>query len=90
MLADGFLERGKLTYNTRLRIDHAYPEQESYVLSLHTLFASLIAMEPTINVRKADRRTGKVYKSMYIRTFRFPCLLNKYMIYFTRIIKVVP
>jgi hypothetical protein len=38
MLADGFLERGKLTYNTRLRIDHAYPEQESYVLSLHTLF----------------------------------------------------
>jgi hypothetical protein len=46
-------------------------------------------MEPTINVRKADRRTGKVYKSMYIRTLRFPCL-NKYLIYFTRIIKVVP
>ncbi len=25
MLADGFLEKGKPTYNTRLRIDHTYP-----------------------------------------------------------------
>lgn len=32
MLADGSLERGKPTHNTRLRIDHTYPEQESYVL----------------------------------------------------------
>jgi hypothetical protein len=29
MLADGYLERGKPSYNTRLRIDHSYPEQES-------------------------------------------------------------
>lgn len=77
ILADGFLEREKPTYNARLRIDHAYPEQESYVLTIDTLFASLIAMEPVINVRKADPRTGKIYKSMYVRTLKFPCL-NEY------------
>lgn len=36
MLADGFLKKEKPTYNTRLRIDHTYPEQESYVLSIYT------------------------------------------------------
>jgi hypothetical protein len=77
MLADGFLEKEKPTHNTRLRIDHTYPEQESYVISLYTLFASLIDMEPVIVVRKADPRTGKIYKSIYVRTLRFPCL-NKY------------
>jgi len=71
MLADGFLEKGKSTYNTRLRIDHTYPEQESYVLSIYTLFASLIDMKPVINVRKADPRTNKIYKSIYVRTLRF-------------------
>jgi hypothetical protein len=68
---------GKPTYNTRLRIDHTYPEQKSYVFSLYTLFGDLIDMEPVIVVRKADPRTGKIYKSIYVRTLRFPCL-NKY------------
>lgn len=77
ILADGSLERGKPSHNTRLKIDHSYPEQESYVLGLRILFASLIASEPVIIVRKADTRTGKVYKSISVRTLRFPCL-NKY------------
>lgn len=77
MLADGYLEKGKPTFNTRLRIDLAYPEQYSYVTSLHALFASLMPMEPVIITRKSDPRTGKIYKSIYIRTLRFPCL-NKY------------
>lgn len=81
MLADGSLETGKPTFNTRLRIDHTYPKQEQYVLSIRTLFAPLIANEPVVIVRKADLRTGKVYKSIYIRTLSFHCL-NK--------IKVVP
>ena len=65
MLADGFLEKEKPTHNTRLRIDHTYPEQESYVLILYNSFASLIDMEPVIVVRKADPRTSKIYKSIY-------------------------
>lgn len=77
MLADDNLERGKSTHNTRLRIDHTYPEQELYVLSLYTLFSSLITQEPFVNVRKADLRTGKEYKSISVKTLAFPCL-NKY------------
>jgi hypothetical protein len=34
-------------------------------------------MEPVIIVRKADPRTGKIYKSIYVRTLRFSCL-NEY------------
>jgi len=77
MLADGHLEKGRSTYNTRLRIDHTYPNQKSYVFSLYTLFGDLIDMKPVIVVRKADPRTGKIYKSIYVRTLSFPCL-NEY------------
>jgi hypothetical protein len=90
MLADGFLEKGKPTYNTRLRIDHTYPEQQSYVFSLYTLFGQLIDMEPVIVVRKADPRTGKVYKSMYVRTLRFPCLNEYHSLFYKDKKKVIP
>lgn len=84
------LERGKPTYNTRLRIDHTYPEQKSYVLNIHALFASLIASEPVIVVRKADLRTGKVYKSIYVRTLRFTCLNKYHDLFYKDKKKVVP
>lgn len=90
MLADGYLERGKPSYNTRLRIDHSYPEQESYVLGLRILFVSLIASEPVIIVRKADTRTGKVYKSISVRTLRFPCLNKYHDLFYKDKKKIVP
>lgn len=90
MLADGFLEKEKPTHNTRLRIDHTYPEQESYVLSLYNSFASLIDMEPVIVVRKADPRTSKIYKSIYVRTLRFPCLNEYHSLFYKDKKKVIP
>ena len=90
MLADGSLERGKPTFNTRLRIDHTYPKQEQYLLSIRTLFAPLIANEPVVIVRKADLRTGKVYKSIYIRTLSFHCLNKYHDLFYKNKIKVVP
>jgi len=90
MLADGFLEKGKPTYNTRLRIDHTYPEQESYVFSLYTIFGQLIDMEPVIVVRKADPRTGKIYKSIYVRTLRFSCLNEYHSLFYKDKKKVIP
>jgi hypothetical protein len=65
LLADGFLVKAKPEHNTRLRIDHTYPSQEAYVISIYTLFKSMVNMEPTILERKADIRTGKIYKSIY-------------------------
>lgn len=58
-------------------MEHKYPEQESYVLHLYNIFASLIKSELTIVVRKPHLLTGNVHKSIYIRTLRFSCL-NKY------------
>jgi hypothetical protein len=34
ILGDGSLERRKITHNTRLIIEQAYPEKESYLLSI--------------------------------------------------------
>lgn len=90
MLADGHLERSKPSHNSRFRVEHTYPEQESYVFSIKILFASLIKMEPTIIVRKADPRTGKVYKSIYIRTLMFPCLNFYHDLFYQGKIKIVP
>lgn len=90
LLADGSLERAKPTHNTRLRIDHAYPEQKEYVLSIHKLFAQLVAIEPSINIRKADTRTGKIYKSISTKTLRFPCLNEFHDIFYKDKIKFVP
>ena len=90
MLADGFLEKGKPTYNTRLRIDHTYPYQKSYVFSLYTLFGDLIDMEPVIVFRKAHSRTGKIYKSVYIRTLKFPCLNEYHSLFYKEQKKVIP
>ena len=64
ILSDGYLERGKISYNTRLRIEHTYPKQESYVRSLYELYKPLVSTEPKIIERKADPRTGKVYKTI--------------------------
>jgi len=63
LLADGILVKAKPEHNTRLRIDHTYPSQEAYVISIYTLFKSMVNMEPTILERKADIRTEKLYKS---------------------------
>jgi hypothetical protein len=90
VLADGCLERAKPTHNTRVRVDHAYPEQKEYVLSLQTLFAPLIVIEPSINIRKADSRTGKVYKSISTKTLRFPCLNEYHNLFYKEKIKFVP
>lgn len=65
MLSDGSLERKKANHNTRLRIDQSYPVQEKYVICLYNIFKPLVSKGPVINVRKPDKRTGKIYKSMF-------------------------
>jgi len=79
-----------LTHDTRLRVDHTYPEQEAYVLLLSTIFSSLVATEPKISIRKADSRTGKIYKSIYFKTLRFFCLNEYYDLFYKENKKVVP
>ncbi len=47
-------------------------------------------MEPVIVVRKADPRTGKIYKSMYVRTLRFSCLNEYHSLFYKDKKKVIP
>jgi hypothetical protein len=92
LLADGFLVKAKPEHNTRLRIDHTYPSQEAYVISIYTLFKSMVNMEPTILERKADIRTqvGKIYKSIYFWTLSFPCFNPYYDFFYNGKTKILP
>ena len=74
MLADGFLGKRKPNLNARLRIDHAYPTQSSYVNLLYDLFKNLSGKAPNINIRKPDKRTNKTYRSISFITYNLPCL----------------
>lgn len=90
LLADGILVKAKPKHNTRLRIDHTYPSQEAYVISIYTLFKSMVNMVPTILERKADIRTGKIYKSIYFWTLSFPCFNPYYDFFYNGKTKIVP
>lgn len=90
ILGDGYLERVKLSYNTRLRIEQSYPEKERYFNSLYSLLKPLVSMDPVILTRKPDIRTGKIYKSIYFRTLAFPCLNEFFDIFYKDKVKIIP
>jgi hypothetical protein len=56
ILGNGSLERRKIIYNTRLRIEQAYLEKESYLLSIFELFKPLTSSSSRIVERKPDKR----------------------------------
>jgi hypothetical protein len=47
-------------------------------------------MDPVILTRKPDKRTGKIYKSIYFRTLAFPCLNEFYDIFYEDKVKIIP
>lgn len=90
MLGDGFLERVKSSYNTRLRVEQSYPEKEEYLLSLFEIFKPMVTNYPKIITRKADKRTGKVYKSLAFKTSALNCLNEYHNLFYNNKIKIVP
>ena len=90
MLGDGYLERAKPTHTTRLWIEQAYPEKENYLLSLFDLFKPLVISKPKVIVRKADKRTGKIYKSIAFKTSTMECLNKYHDLFYKDKIKIVP
>lgn len=77
LLADGFIEKRKPSHSARLRVDHSYPGQESYVRKLYSIFQPFCGTEPAIHIRKPDKRTKKVYRSMSFKTYNL-ALFNPY------------
>lgn len=90
ILGDGFLERTKPHHNTRLRIEQSYPEKKQYFDHLYLLFEPMVGMDPSIIERKADKRTGLVYKSIFFWTLKFLCLNEFYEMFYKNKVKTVP
>ena len=62
ILGDGFVDRAKSKYNTRIRLEQSYPEKSEYLKSLYELFEPLVAMEPTLLTRdnKKNRSCNQI------------------------------
>lgn len=89
ILGDGCLERGKESWNTRLRVEQLYPNQEKFVRNMHSLLTPMVNMSPGILTRK-DKRTGLITKSMYFWTMRMPCLNYYFDLFYQDKIKIIP
>lgn len=50
----------------------------------------MISMNPSILERKLDKRTGLIYKSIYIWTLKFPCLNEYYEMFYKDKVKIIP
>jgi len=105
ILGDGFLERNKPTYNTRLRIEQSFPSKKDYLESLYELLRPLTVMKPKIltrtrisspplgdNSNRNNKKRGSetTTQSMYFRTLAFPCLNYYYELFYNNNKKVVP
>ena len=76
ILADGFWEKRKPNHNARLRRDHTYPTQASYVNLLYDLFKNLSGKGTNVSIRKPDKRTNKTYSSIVFKTYNLPCCMR--------------
>jgi len=90
LLGDGYLFRYSLKGDTRLQIEQSYPEKEEYLFSIFDLYKPLVTNYPKIIVRKADSRTGKIYKSIAFKTATFKCLNKYHDLFYQNRKKIVP
>jgi hypothetical protein len=90
ILGDGFLERAKISHNTRLRIEQSYPEKEEYLRHLYDLFEPMAGKTPTIITRKRDKRTSVIYKSISFKTLAMPCLNYYHDLFYRDKVKISP
>lgn len=49
-------------------------KHEDYLIFLYNLFKPLTNMQPKIQIRKPDSRTGKQYNSIRFASLAMPCL----------------
>lgn len=70
LLGDASIERNKPTHNARIRFDQSYPNHASYLESIYAIFQNFTGTigQPKIYVRKPDKRTGKIYKTIAFKT----------------------
>ncbi len=89
ILGDGFLERLKITSNTRLKLDNTYPDQEDFVRKSRELLDSITNMEPKVLTR-TNKKSNKVTQSIYFWTLTLPCLNHFHELFYKDKIKSIP
>jgi len=90
LLGDVYGVRDKPTHNARLTFDQSEAEHSEYLLSLFSLFEPFVGTSPNSTDRKPDKRTGKVYNSLYFHTLAFPCFNPFVGLFYPNGVKVVP
>lgn len=66
------------------------PPGAEYLLYLFSLFEPFVGTSPNSTDRKPDKRTGKVYNSLYFHTLAFPCFNPFVDLFYPNGVKVVP
>jgi hypothetical protein len=59
-------------------------------MHLFELYKPLITNLPKIIIRKRDKRVGKIYESIAVRTFKFICLNEYHNLFYKDNIKIIP
>src|SRR5439155_6719480 len=75
--------------NARLRFEQSIIH-EDYINSLYKFFSSYCNRVPMFKIHAADKRTGKVYSSIYFSTYSLPCFNEYYDLFYLDGRKIVP
>ena len=85
----GDLHAEKQSVNVRLKFAQGILHAD-YILQLYKLFQNFCPETPKIENSKPHRRTGKVYSSIYFRTYSLPCFNELYELFYPEGKKIVP
>jgi len=88
-LGDLHIPKQKGAVNACLRFEQG-SVHEDYINFLYKLFSSYCAMVPRTRSHAPDKRTGKVYSSIYFSTYSLPCFNELYDLFYSGGKKVVP
>ena len=89
LLGDLYARKQKLGINSSLTFLQGVIH-DNYLLHLFDLFQDYCPQGPRIVSPKPDKRTGKVYKSIYFNTYSLPCLNEFYNLFYLNGVKTVP
>jgi len=90
LLGDAHAQRSKPNHNVRLVFDQSEAEHSEYLKYLFTLFEPYVGTPPKTTDRTPDKRTGKVYNSLYFKTLAFPCFNFLVDLFYPKGVKVIP
>jgi len=89
LLGDLNIERPSLNWNARLRFVQGLVH-EDYIFHLYELFSSYCRSVPKTTSRLPDKRTGKIYASIYFYSYALPCINEFFDLFYVNGEKIVP